>query len=164
MTSGGTFSNNIKTSSGSQIELLQVTRPARKAEFVEEQERDTPEGIRQVATYLADVRVHAVRDHVVVIDIDRVGTAEEAELVAEAITGTETAYRTAESTVSISGHGYQIGLPVATDAGMYIHDTITMDAVSGMIVCTRKAADCCPAGGNSELAEALIKSRKRHLD
>lgn len=152
--------NNIKSPSddGGAL-LLQVTVPARNANFVTETKRDGPDGTETVATYLADVRIHTVRDHLVIVDRDRVGLPEEAALMTTAIADTKTVYRTTHATIAEAGHGYQVQLSVARDAGMHLGDTVLMDSAPGLVVGVRSRADCSPPGDSSELTASLLTIR-----
>lgn len=163
MGGSGPYTNNVKIrkTEGSRDLLLQVTFPVRDADLVEEEEQRVSggEGTETVATYLADVRVHAVRSHILIVDRDRVDAADEADLVTTAINDTETAYRTKHSTITRSGNGYQLQISVARDAGFYDTDTVVMESAPGIIVGVRSRADCSPPGGSSQLAEDLAAIR-----
>jgi len=117
--------NSIKESG--EGAALQVTGEARSAGLVEENSEGD-------ATRRADVRIHGFKSLLLVIDLDRVGEEEEAELVASAARDTQTAYRSEEATIQHSGNGYQVQLPPAGDAGFDIGDTAPVGSGEGVLV------------------------------
>src|SRR6056297_1959134 len=100
--------NTIKQS-GTEGLALQITRPARSANLVEEDSNGEP-------TELAEVLVYAFDHLLLVVDSERVQTAQRAELVASAARDTCSIYRAMGAAVQIAGHGYQVQLPPARDA------------------------------------------------
>lgn len=106
---------------------LQVTREAREAELVEER----PDGdVRR----LADVRVHAFEDLLLVVDVDRVDDEHEADLVEVATRETGTAYQAINATVTTAGNGYRVQLPPARDAGFREGDSAPAHPARGLLV------------------------------
>jgi len=104
------MANNIKASGGGLA--LQVTKPARGAGLVKEDAGDRP-------TYRAGVVVYGVDDLLLVVDDDRVGMADRAELIATAARDTDSIHRGAPATVEIAGNGYQVQLPGCRAAGFH---------------------------------------------
>lgn len=97
--SSNAMANRIK-SSGEGF-ALQVTKPARSAGLVEEDNEGN-------APYLADIRVFAFSDLLLVIDIEAVSIDDMAELVVATAQDTNSIFRAMDATVQIAGHGYQI--------------------------------------------------------
>ena len=115
---------------------LQVTKPARSVGLVEENADGD-------ATRLADVRVFSFDDLLLVVDLDRVDTAHVAELVASAARDTKSVYRAWDASLQISGGGYQVQLPPASDAGFDEGDTPMVRSLPGMLAimkCDRDVA------------------------
>ncbi|MDL0123113.1 hypothetical protein [Halobacterium salinarum] len=108
---------------------LQITKAAREAELVEE--TDDPDG--KTATYKATTRVHALDALLLVVDVDEVDAENEADLVATAARDTSSVYRTMEATVQIAGHGYQLQLPTARDAGFQEGDAPSVITAPGVL-------------------------------
>ncbi|MDH5021832.1 hypothetical protein [Halobacterium rubrum] len=109
---------------------LQITKPAREAGLVEE----TDDSDGKTATYRATTRVHAFDGLLLVVDVDEVDPENEADLVATAARDTSSVYRTMEATVQIAGHGYQLQLPTATDAGFQKGDKPTTVTAPGILI------------------------------
>lgn len=103
------MANQIKSSGAAGL-ALQITKPARSAGLVEENADGD-------AVSLADVRVYAFDHLLLVVDRERVSTEHIAELVIAATRDTSSIYRAMDATVQIAGHGYQVQLPPAQDAG-----------------------------------------------
>lgn len=137
---------------------LQITKPARAADLVEE--RDTPDGT--TPTYRAETRVHAFAGLLLVVDTDRVPDDEEAELVAAAARDTQTAYRTMTATVQIAGHGYQLQLPPAADAGLRKGDKPAVRTAPGALVIANDDVDS--GGRPTRVAEDLVTIRRDQAD
>jgi hypothetical protein len=108
---------------------LQVTKPARAAGFVEENADGEP-------TRRAAVLVYAFDDTLLVFDADRVAVADRAELVASAARDTKSIYRAARASIQIAGHGYQVNLPPAEDAGFEEGDSAPAHPAPGVLVIT----------------------------
>jgi hypothetical protein len=120
------MTNQIK-SSGAAGTALQVTKPAREAELVEEDSEGK-------VTYLAEVRVFAFDNLLLVIDLNAVSTEHMTELVVTAARDTESIYRAMDASVQIAGNGYQVQLPPAADAGFREGDTAPCLSASGILV------------------------------
>ena len=108
---------------------LQVTKPARAAGLVEENADSEP-------TRRAEVLVYAFDDMLLVVDVYRVAVADRAELVASAARDTKSIYRAAGARIQIAGHGYQVNLPPAEDAGFEEGDSAPVHPAPGLLVVT----------------------------
>ena len=135
--------NAIK-STGADAVALQVTREARDAELVDEQDDDV--------TRLAEVNVYAVDGALLVIDRERVADADVVELVTAAAKDTGAIYPGASVSISIRGDGYQVPLPGAADAGFHVGDTAPTSTAPGVLVIVRE--------GNERLARDLRTIRE----
>ncbi|WP_440767462.1 hypothetical protein [Natronorubrum sp. DTA7] len=145
------MANQIK-SSGADGLALQITKPARASGLVEEDADGE-------ATALADVRVYAFDHLLLVVALDTVSVEERAELVVAAAEDTNSVYRAMDATVRIAGHGYQVQLPPAEDAGFNEGDRAPCHPAPGMIAISRD--DGTSAGANaSRLAGDLVAIRK----
>ncbi|WP_436348910.1 hypothetical protein [Natronorubrum sp. FCH18a] len=123
------MANQIK-SSGTDGLALQITKPTRAAGLVEEDADGE-------ATALADVRVYAFDHLLLMVDLDTVSVGERAELVVAAAQDTNSVHRAMDATVRIAGHGYQVQLPPAKDAGFSEGDRAPCHPAPGMIVISR---------------------------
>lgn len=142
--------NRIKQS-GTDGLALQITHPARAADFVDEDSDGN-------ATYRADVLVYAFDHLLVVIDTERVQTAHRAELVASAARDTDSIYRAMEATVQIAGNGYQVQLPPARDAGFSEGGQAPCQTASGLLVISKQ--DGTSAGADAaRLGRDLVTIR-----
>lgn len=130
---------------------LQITEDARSAGFVEENNEGE-------ATSLADVRIHAFDDLLLVIDrdTDHVKTEGVAELVASAARDTKSVYRSMDASVQISGHGYQTQLPPAEDAGFTEGRSTSVLTTPGMLVICRERS--------KRLADDLVSIRRDQVN
>ena len=149
------MANQIK-SSGAAGAALQVTKPARAAGLVEEDEDGE-------ATYLAEVRVFAFDQLLLVVDHEAVPTAHTTELVVAAAQDTDSIYRAMDASVQIAGNGYQVQLPPAADASFREGDTAPCQAARGVLVIsqydgTGKGAD------SARLAADLVTLRNEQLN
>lgn len=133
---------------------LQITKPARSADLVDE--RDTPDG--KQPTYRATTRVHAFAGLLLVVDTQQVDDEAEAALVATAAQDTQTAYRTMRATVQIAGHGYQLQLPPATDAGLEQGDRPAVLPAPGLLVIANDSVD--GHARPTRVAEDLLSIRR----
>ena len=148
------MANQIK-SSGADGLALQVTKPARSGGFVEE---DGDGG----ATYLAEVRVFAFDSLLLVINLDAVSTEQTSELVAAATRDTESIYRAMDAKVQIAGHGYQIQLPPAEDAGFSEGDRAPCSSAPGLLLIV--SDDGTSAGAAvSRLAQDIATIRREQV-
>lgn len=119
------MANPIKESGGGVA--LQVTGPARDAGLV----RENADG---EATRLSGVYVYGFDGLLVVVDAERVSTAERAEIVSTATEATESIHRGEAATVEIAGNGYQVQLPGAESAGFDVGDTAPVILSDGLLV------------------------------
>lgn len=138
------------TTAGDGRLTLQVTKHAKSAGLVEENSEDE-------ATYLADVRVYAFEDLLLVVDrnADKVRDEDTAELVASTARDTGTAYQAIDATVSISGGGYRVQLPPATDAGFRKGQTPHVATAPGILAIYRTRSD--------RLAKDLVTIRRNQV-
>ncbi len=144
------MANQIKHSGADGL-ALQVTEPARSAGLIEEDGDGT-------ATYLAAVRVFAFDGLLLVVDLDAVSTADTVELVTAAARDTDSIYRAMDASVQIAGHGYQVQLPPADDAGFAEGDRAPCTPAPGILVISRD--DGTTAGVEaSRLAGDLVSIR-----
>ena len=119
------MANSIKESGGGLA--LQVTGPAREAGLVEEDADGD-------ATRLSGVYVYGFDGLLVVVDAERVSTAERAEIVSTATTATDSIHRGEAATVEVAGNGYQVQLPGAESAGFDVGDTAPVVLSDGLLV------------------------------
>ena len=119
------MANSIKESGGGLA--LQVTGPARDAGLV----RENADG---EATRLSGVYVYGFDGLLVVVDAERVSTAQRAEIVSTATTATDSIHRGEAATVEIAGNGYQVQLPGAESAGFDVGDTAPVVLSDGLLV------------------------------
>ena len=149
------MANQIKPS-GAAGAALQVTKPARAAGLVKE-DKDGE------ATYLAEVRVFAFDNLLLVVDLKAVSTAYTTVLVVAAAQDTDSIYRAMDASVQIAGNGYQVQLPPAADASFREGDTAPCQAARGVLVIsqydgTGKGAD------SARLAADLVTLRNEQLN
>lgn len=128
----------------------QITRPAREAGLVEENEEGD-------ACYLATVRVHAVDGLLLIVDVDELTNEEEADLHATAIQDTGSTYTSIEVSVSPSGHGYQIPVSNAPYANLRVGDTPSETTAPGVVVL---AGESRSGGSMDRLAADLATIRR----
>jgi len=119
------MANSIKESGGGLA--LQVTGPARDAGLV----RENADG---EATRLSGVYVYGFDGLLVVVDAERVSTAERAEIVSTATEATDSIHRGEAATVEVAGNGYQVQLPGAESAGFDVGDTAPVVLSDGLLV------------------------------
>jgi len=119
------MANSIKESGGGLA--LQVTGPARDAGLVEEDADGD-------ATRLSGVYVYGFDGLLVVVDAERVSTAERAEIVSTATEATDSIHRGEAATVEVAGNGYQVQLPGAESAGFDVGDTAPVVLSDGLLV------------------------------
>ncbi|EFW91057.1 hypothetical protein ZOD2009_15746 [Haladaptatus paucihalophilus DX253] len=105
---------------------LQVTKPARAAELVEEAD-DEP-------TRLADIRVFAFDGLLLVVDLDRITDENIVELATSAPLDTVSIHRVANASLQIAGNGYQVQLPGAADAGFHVGDRAPCTPAPNLLV------------------------------
>ncbi|WP_433632857.1 hypothetical protein [Halomicrococcus sp. NG-SE-24] len=106
---------------------LQVTKPARTAGLVEEDENGNP-------NERADIRVFAFDGLLLLTDTDRVDDDDVAELAATAVRDTSSLHRVMDASIQIAGNGYQVQLPPAEDAGFRVGDQPACTAAPNMLV------------------------------
>jgi hypothetical protein len=154
--------NSIKPSGGGDGLALQVTEAVRRAGLVEESPPENPseDDSPPYPTYLAAVRVHAVENVLLVVDrdTDRVPEAAAAELVASAIRDTGTARDAGTARVQESGHGYQLQLPTARDAGFREGDRAPVQPAPGVLVVHRDDRNAV------RLAKDLVEIRRSQVE
>lgn len=148
------MANTIKESGFDGV-ALQITKPARSAGFVEE----TAEG---KATRLPEVRVHAFDHLLVVVDREAVQNDAAAELVVTAIKYTQTVYRALDATVQLAGHGYQVQLPPARDAGFRVDDKAACHPSEG-IICISKDDGTKAGRDAAKTAREIVRVRDNQV-
>ena len=146
--------NQIKFS-GAAGAALQVTKPARAAGLVEEDEE-------RGATYLAEVRVFAFDQLLLVVDLEAVSTAHTTELVVAAAQDTDSIYRAIDASVQVAGNGYQIQLPPAEDASFREGDNAPCQSARGILIISRDDGTAAGAAA-ARLAGDLITIRHEQL-
>lgn len=159
------MANSIKPAAGGLA--LQVTREVRRAGLVEEQEPDpVPDGeTGPWPTYRASVRVHAFEGVLLVVDRDgdRVAKAAVAALVASAARDTGSVYDAEKATVVTKGHGYQLQLPPASDAGFREGDSAPVETAPGVLVIHKKSDDAARLASDLvELRNAQVEEEMNH--
>ncbi len=143
--------NSIKTS-GEGL-ALQVTKQARSAGLVEENNDGE-------ATRLAEVRVFSFDNLLLVVDRDTGQIKEKhvAELAASAARDTKSIHQAVNASLQIAGHGYQVQLPPARDAGFQEGDTAICQPAPGVLVIHRHSEDA------ARLAEDLASQRRMQVN
>ncbi|MFC6722871.1 hypothetical protein ACFQE1_00325 [Halobium palmae] len=119
------MANTIKNSADGLA--LQITKPARTADLVTED----AEG---ATSRRAPVRVYSFDGYLLVVDRERVSDEDTAELVRALSEYTDSIYRVMDSVVQIAGHGYQVQLPPARDAGFEQDDEAPVEPAPGVLV------------------------------
>ncbi len=140
------MANSIKKSGGGLA--LQVTKPAREASLVDEDSDGN-------ATRLADVYVYGFENLLVVIDADRVSTADRAALVASAARDTNSIYGGVKAALEIAGNGYQVQLPGCRTAGFESGTRAPVITAPGSLV--------VHDGTNPRLASDLATIRREQI-
>jgi hypothetical protein len=138
--------NDIKKN-GEEGLALQVTKPARSAGLVEENEDGE-------ATRLAPVRLYAFNNLLLVFDLEKMDVQDIGEIVSSATRDSKSIYRARDAAVSTAGNGYQVQLPIARDAGFELDDTAACQPGPGMLVIHRRDRD------QARLAEDLLSIRQ----
>jgi hypothetical protein len=146
--------NQIKES-GTEGLALQITKPARAAELVEENSEGE-------STYRADVRVYAFDHLLLVVDVDKVPTRHTAELVASASRDTKSIYRAMDASVQIAGNGYQVQLPPARDAGFQEGDRAPCHTGRGILIITKDDGTSAAADA-TRLARDIVTIRTEQV-
>jgi hypothetical protein len=149
------MTNQIKASGADGV-ALQVTTPARAAGLVEEDNDGE-------ATYLADVRVYAFDDLLLVVDLEAVTTAHTTELVVAAARDTNSIHRAMDASVQIAGNGYQVQLPPAEDASLREGDAAPCQSAPGVLVIS-KDTETQTEINTARLAADLITIRTEQLN
>jgi hypothetical protein len=148
------MTNKIKKS-GTEGLALQITKPARAAELVEENSDGD-------ATYRADVRVYAFSHLLLIVDIETVSTRQIAELVAAAARDTKSIYRAVDASIQTAGNGYQVQLPPAREAGFQEGDRAPCHTGRSVLIISNN--DGTSAGTDAaRLAQDLITIRNDQL-
>lgn len=140
------MANSIKQTSTDSA-ALQVTREARDAGLVDEQDDDT--------TRLAPVNIYAFDGLLLVIDAERVDQSDIVELVTAAAGDTDSIYPGGKVQISVRGDGYQVALPSATDAGFRVGDTAPCLTAHGVLAIYRE--------GTGRLARDLKAIRQEQV-
>ena len=125
--------NSIKRS-GKYSVALQVTKPARAAGLVEENEEGE-------ACRLAEVRLFSFDGLLLVVDLEEVSTEDIAELVGVATRDTKSIYRAKDASLQRAGNGYLVQLPVADDAGFHLGESTPCSHEDGILLITKKEAE-----------------------
>lgn len=145
------MANSIKEVQGSPA--LQITKPARSAGLVEEDDEGE-------TRYRADVHLHAVDDLVLVIDRDRVDMEDRAELVRAAIRYQESTHQSRRAKILHKGNGYMVTLgDLATDAGFEVGDPAPTSPAPGLILINRKNVS-----GLTEPIDGLVGLRQEQAE
>jgi hypothetical protein len=126
---------------------LQVTKPARAAELVEETD-DEP-------ARLANIRVFAFDGLLLVVDIDRITDEKIVELATSAALDTVSIHRVTNASLHIAGNGYQVQLPGAADAGFHVGDQAPCTPAPNMLVIA--------AEGSERVAADIVTIRKEQV-
>lgn len=147
------MANKIK-SSGEDGFALQVTKPARSAGLVEEDDEGE-------ATFLAKVRVFSFDSLLLVVGLESLSTEEITELVVSATQDTKSIYRAMDATMQIAGNGYQVQLPPAEDAGFDESDRAPCQAAPGILLIS-KHGDTVGRDA-SRLADDLVTIRREQV-
>ncbi|WP_435158990.1 hypothetical protein [Haladaptatus sp. DFWS20] len=126
---------------------LQVTKPARSAELVEETDDELAR--------LADIRVFAFDGLLLVVDIDRITDENIVELATSAALDTVSIHRVANASLQIAGNGYQVQLPGAADAGFHVGDRAPCTPAPNMLVIA--------AEGSGRVAADIVTIRKEQI-
>ncbi|WP_435158903.1 hypothetical protein [Haladaptatus sp. DFWS20] len=126
---------------------LQVTKPARTAGLVEETDEET--------TSLADIRVFAFDDLLLVVDIDRITDENMVELATSAALDTVSIHRVTDVSLQIAGNGYQVQLPGAADAGFHVDDRAPCTTAPNMLVIA--------AEGSERVAADIVTIRREQV-
>lgn len=118
--------------------VLQVTKPARSAGFVEEDANDD-------TTHRASVVAYGFDDAILVIDrdTDRVPMGDRAGLVVLAASETDLIHRGTNTRIQHSGNGYRVQVPPA-GTGFDTGDGLPSQAALGLLVMAPLDADVDP--------------------
>ncbi len=132
---------------------LQVTREARTAGLVEENEDGE-------ATHLARVRVYGFDELllVVALDSDRLTNEEIAVLVAETATSTKSIFQGIDASIQESGNGYLVQLPGVRDSGLRKGEEVRCQSAPDLLVIHRDR------GGVAQQASEIVKRRRRQVN
>jgi len=117
--------NSIKGGGDGDLRL-QITKPARQAGLVREDNDGEP-------TDLAEVYVYTFDDLILVID-SRVSMGIRAGLISKASDYTDSMHTGVSASVSRAGHGYQVNLPGAKEAGFAVGDSAPVVAGDGLLL------------------------------
>ena len=123
---------------------LQVTKPARAAGLVEETNNEPAR--------LANIRVFAFDDLLLVVDIDRITDENMVELATSAALDTVSIHRVANASLQIAGNGYQVQLPGAADAGFHVGDRAACTPAPDLLVIA--------AEGSGRVAADIVTIRR----
>jgi len=109
--------NTVKTEGDSGALALQITRSARAADLVEESTKQDGEKEVTVVDRMAPLRTYAFDGFVLAVDRERVSDEHIVDLVTSVAEHTGTIYQSSKVKVQRSGHGFQIPVNIARDAG-----------------------------------------------
>jgi hypothetical protein len=126
---------------------FQVTKPARAAGLVEETD-DEP-------ARLANIRVFAFDDLLLVMDIDRITDENMVELATSAALDTVSIHRVTNASLQIAGNGYQVQLPGAADAGFHVGDRASCTPAPNLLVIA--------AEGSERVAADIVTIRREQV-
>ena len=126
---------------------LQVTKPARAAGLVEKTD-DEP-------TRLANIRVFAFDDLLLVVDLDRITDENIVELATSAALDTVSIHRVANASLQIAGNGYQVQLPGAADAGFHVDDQALCTPAPNLLVVATE--------GSKRVASDIVTIRREQV-
>ena len=133
---------------------LQVTIPARQSELAEE--NDDGEWTR-----LAEVRVYAFDNLLIVVDLEKMSDEEIAELVNSATRDTKSIHQAIDSKIRVSGNGCKLQLSNATDAGFRVKQSIAWHPAPNMMILTPYVPE---QEKTPTLAADLVGLRRMQLD
>lgn len=147
------MANQIKPS-GEDGLALQVTKPARSAGLVEEDDEGE-------ATFLAKVRVFSFDSLLLVVGLDSLSTEEVTKLIVSATQDTKSIYRALDATMQIAGNGYQVQLPPAEDAGFDEGDRALCQAAPDILLISKDGGTV--GRDASRLADDLVTIRREQV-
>lgn len=152
--------NSFKRAGGSDYLALQVTRPVRQAQLVDEQPPEDTDADTNppYPTYRAPVRSHAFDGVMLALDRDRIPNWAQAELVAQAITETQSVFRAIHSTVIIQGEGYMLQLPHAAEAGFQEGDPAPVKTAPNLLVIHEQSEQA------TQVAENVVSLRQDQVE
>ena len=121
--------------------MASLSRSQSLLEPLDSSKRPTTSPIR-----LANIRVFAFDNLVLVIDLDRITDENIVELATTAALDTVSIHRVANASLQIAGNGYQVQLPGVADAGFRVGDRASCTPVPNMLVIATKGFERIAAG------------------